>query len=105
MVKDRNIYRNSGANGVIFTTTVRLGMSKVMYRGFWIVTRPHMFGVNRRFGTTFCPFFRVNEERAKSSPETSVNNKNMTPGNNPEASIHNNNHGESLQTHMSKVVS
>jgi hypothetical protein len=56
------------------------------------------------------PFFRVNkhvfihpEERAKSSPETSVNIKNMTPGNNPEASIHNN-HGESLQTHFIKCL-
>jgi hypothetical protein len=32
-----------------------------MYRGFWVVTRRHIFGVNRRFRTTFCPFFRVNE--------------------------------------------
>ena len=44
------------------------------------------------------------EERAKSSPETSVNTKNMTPGNNPEASIHNNNHGESFQTHIKLTV-
>jgi hypothetical protein len=65
-----------------------------MYRGFWVVTRRHIFGANRRFRTTFC-------KGLKSSPETSVNTKNMTPGNNPEASIHNNSHGESLQSHIS----
>jgi hypothetical protein len=27
----------------------------------------------------------------------------MTPGNNPEAVIHNNNHGESLQSHNTKM--
>jgi hypothetical protein len=36
-------------------------MVVVMYRGFWVATRRHIFGVNRRFRTTFCPFFRVNE--------------------------------------------
>jgi hypothetical protein len=33
----------------------------IMYRGFRVLTRHHIFGVNRRSSTTFCPSFRVNE--------------------------------------------